>query len=96
LEQIAREHKQPLLLQGFPGVWTFLFTSKRKVVNHAEARGSDYARSKRFSQLLAQRGVIAVRRFYTSAAHTEKDVGDALDRANEAMRQLREESVRSQ
>jgi hypothetical protein len=30
-------------------------------------------------------------RFCTSAAHTEKDVEDALDRANDAMKVLKEE-----
>jgi glutamate-1-semialdehyde 2,1-aminomutase len=93
LEQIAVEYDQPLLLQGFPGAWTFSFTEKKEVKNHAEGRGADFAKEARFTQLLKQHGVLASLRFCTSAAHTEKDVGDTLDRANAVMRILKEEDA---
>jgi len=93
LDQIAQEHEQPLLLQGFPGAWTFLFTPKKRVTNHAEARGSDFAKSGRFGDLLKQRGIMTSGRFCTSAAHTEKDIGDTLDRVNDVMRILKEEDA---
>ena len=93
LDQIALEHEQPLLLQGFPGAWTFSFTEKKRVNNHGEGRGANFAKEVRFTQLLKQRGVLASLRFCTSAAHTEKDVGDTLDRANEVMRILKEEDA---
>jgi len=92
IDQIAQEHEQPLLLQGFPGAWTFLFTPKKKVINQAEARGSDFARAGRFGDLLKQRGVLTSGRFCTSSAHTEKDIEDTLDRVNDVMRILKEGS----
>lgn len=92
LEQIAAEHEQPLVLQGFPGSWSFTFNSERqKIRNQAEGRGSDFAKAARFGDLLKSFGVLSWFRFCTSAAHTEKDVGDTLDRANEAMKILRKE-----
>jgi glutamate-1-semialdehyde 2,1-aminomutase len=94
LEQIAAEHEQPLRLQGFPGAWTFCFHSKGGIRNQAEGRGADFGKMGRFAELLKERGVITSMRFCTSAAHTEKDVGDTLDRANEVMRILKEEGGR--
>jgi glutamate-1-semialdehyde 2,1-aminomutase len=91
LDEIARRYGQPLLLQGFPGSWTILFNPKRKVINEAGVRGSDFVKSSRFAQLMAERGVNVARRFLISAAHSEKDISEALDRADDAMRQLREE-----
>ena len=93
LEQIAEEHRQPLLLQGIPGAWTYSFTTKKKLTNHTDGnRYSNYRQAIRFSELLHQRGVLTTWRLCTSAAHTEKDVGDTLDRANEVMKILNEES----
>jgi glutamate-1-semialdehyde 2,1-aminomutase len=94
LDGIAHEHEQPLLLQGFPGAWTFSFTTRKQVKNHGEGRGNDFAKELRFTALLKQRGVLASLRFCTSAAHTEKDVGDTLDRANEVMKVLKEEDAK--
>ncbi len=92
LVQIAEEHGQPLLLQGFPGAWVISFTSKKKVINHREGNESaNHKQANRFSGLLKERGVLTSWRFCTSAAHTEKDVQDALDRANDAMKVLKEE-----
>ena len=95
LEQIAAEHAQPLVLQGFPGAWGFTFNAqRRRIRNQAEGRGSDFAKAARFTQLLKERGVLSGNRFCTSAAHTERDVADTLDRANEVMRILKEEDAR--
>jgi glutamate-1-semialdehyde 2,1-aminomutase len=93
LDQIAVEHGQPLLLQGFPGAWTFSFNEKKKIINQGEGRGSDFAKMGLFAELLKKRGIITSMRFCTSAAHTEKDVGDTLDRANEVMKILKEGDV---
>jgi glutamate-1-semialdehyde 2,1-aminomutase len=94
LEQIAQEHEQPLVLQGFPGSWSFTFNSQRqRIRNQAEGRGSDFSKVGRFTDLLKERGVLTSLRFCTSAAHTERDVGDTLDRANEVMRILKEEDA---
>ena len=94
LDAIAAEHEQPLVLQGFPGAWYFFFSDRGKIINQAGGRGADFAKWLRFADLLKKRGVLTSWRFCTSAAHTDKDVGDTLDRANEAMRILKEESAR--
>ena len=93
LEEIAARHEQPLVLQGFPGAWYFIFNDKKKIVNQADGRGSDFAKFVRFADLLKKLGVLTSWRFCTSAAHTEKDVGDVLDRADQAMRILKEEGA---
>ncbi len=92
LEEIAREHDQNLLLQGYPGALYIIFTDKEKISNHSEGcESADNAKASRFGELLKARGVITARRFLVSAAHTEKDIGDTLDRANDAMKILKEE-----
>ena len=92
LDQIAAEHGQPLLLQGFPGAWVISFTAKKKVINHGEGNANaNHKQSNRFAGLLKERGVLTSWRFCTSAAHTEKDVDDTLDRANGAMKILKDE-----
>ena len=93
LDELAHKHEQPLLLQGFPGSWTVLFTPKRKVINQAGVRGSDFAKAGRFAQLMAERGVNVARRFLISTAHTEKDIHETLGRADDAMGQLRLEET---
>ena len=97
LDQIAAEHEQPLLLQGFPGAWTFCFAPKKKLVNQADGFYDldikevlpFVEKTFTFAALLKQRGVITSFRFCTSAAHTKKDIGDTLDRVNDAMQQLK-------
>jgi glutamate-1-semialdehyde 2,1-aminomutase len=92
LEQIAEEHGQPLLLQGFPGAWVSSFTPRKKVINHLEGNTSAiHKQANRFSGLLKERGVLTSWRFCTSVAHTKKDVDDTLDRANDAMKILKDE-----
>jgi glutamate-1-semialdehyde 2,1-aminomutase len=93
LEQIAAEHEQSLVLQGFPGAWYIIFNKKQKILNQADGRDSDFDKFIRFADLLKKRGVLTSWRFCTSAAHTEKDVGDVLDRANDAMRVLKDEEA---
>jgi glutamate-1-semialdehyde 2,1-aminomutase len=93
LEQIACEHEQTLRLQGFPGAWTFSFHHRETIRNQEEGRGADFAKMGRFSRLLKERGVIVGMRFCTSAAHSEADVRDALDRADEVMKILQAEDL---
>ncbi len=85
-EEIARSHKQDILIQGYPGAWNFTMTSRNKIKNNAEGLGGGLAKAARFSTLLQQHGVMSVVRLFTSTAHTEKDVSDALDRADSAMK----------
>ena len=92
LVQIAEEHGQPLLLQGFPGAWYISFTPKKKLINHRDGNeGVNHKQTNRFTELLKERGVLTGWRLCTSVAHTEKDVEDTLDRANDAMKILKEE-----
>jgi len=80
------------LLQGFPGAWTISFTAKKKVINHGDGiDGANHEQAYRFAQLLKEQGVLTSWRFCTSMAHTEKDVGDTLDRADEVLKIMREE-----
>jgi glutamate-1-semialdehyde 2,1-aminomutase len=88
LDAISRRHGQDLLLQGFPGAWTFTTSSKRKIINHRDSLGPGLLLAGVFAALLKQRGVLTSFRFCTSSAHTERDVEDALERAEDAMREL--------
>jgi len=88
IDQIAEKHNQPLRLQGFPAAWTYFFNQKEKVINQADGRGSNAEKTLLFSQLLKERGVLTSYRFCTSAAHTERDIADALDRIDDVMAQL--------
>jgi glutamate-1-semialdehyde 2,1-aminomutase len=92
LQEIAREHDQNLLLQGYPGALYIIFTDRDKIRNHTEGcEAADIGKAARFGELLKERGVITARRFLLSAAHTEEDIEETLDRANDSMRRLKEE-----
>jgi len=41
-----------------------------------------------FGSLMKEHGVITSLRFCTSAAHTEKDIEEILERADDAMKQM--------
>ncbi|MBW2369397.1 MAG: aspartate aminotransferase family protein [Deltaproteobacteria bacterium] len=88
LNEIAGAHKQDLLLQGFPGAWTFSFSSKRKIINHKEGLSVDMLKVVQFSKLLMKAGILNMIRFCTSTAHTEKDVEEVLSRTDDVMKQL--------
>jgi len=89
VDQIAENYDQPLRFQGFPGAWTYFFNQKDMVINQADGRDSDIEKTLHFSQLLKERGVLTSYRFCTSSAHTEGDIGNALDRIDDAMAHLK-------
>jgi glutamate-1-semialdehyde 2,1-aminomutase len=89
LDEISSRYEQELLLQGFPGAWTLLFTPHKKIINHQGSIGAGLMKSVQFGGLLKQLGVITSFRFCTSAAHTQKDVDETLERADEAMKQIK-------
>jgi len=95
LDAITRRYEQNLLLQGFPGAWTFTSSSKSKIINHKDSLGPGILLAGVFAALLKQRGVLTSFRFCTSAAHTEGDVEDALHRAEDAMKELAEAAARA-
>ena len=64
------------------------FTPKKKIIIHKDSLGPGILLAGIFAALLKQRGVLTSFRFCTSAAHTEKDVEDTLERAEDAMREL--------
>ncbi|MBW2367400.1 MAG: aspartate aminotransferase family protein [Deltaproteobacteria bacterium] len=86
METIAKDHDQELLIQGFPAAWDFTFTPQKKIINNQVGEWAGILKAFSYSTLLQQRGVIAVVRLFTSTAHTEKDVQDTLDRADDAMK----------
>jgi glutamate-1-semialdehyde aminotransferase len=77
-------------MQGFPGCYTLVFTSKPKVINLADSLDSDFGLGGRFMNLMLERGVEFYGRFCISAAHTAQDILDTLDRADDAFRRLRD------
>lgn len=95
LDRIARELDQDLLLQGFPGCWFYFFTPKSKTVNNRDSLedlGSGIKKTVRFGLLMKEKGVITLFRLYTSAAHTEAEVNETLERARDVLKQMKTES----
>jgi len=91
LDAIARKYGQNLLLQGFPGAWTMTFSDKEKLVNHKDSIGnSSLMKAAQFGTLLKNRGVLTTLRFCTSVVHTEMDVNETLERAEDALKELKE------
>jgi glutamate-1-semialdehyde 2,1-aminomutase len=94
MEEVSQVLGANLLLQGFPGCWNYNFTPKEKTINYRdslEGIGDGIERIIRFEKLLLERGVISSFRFYTSAAHTEREVNETLDRAYDALKQIKVE-----
>jgi len=88
LLEISDRHGVNLLIQGFPGAWVHNFTQCNQIDNHSDARGFAPYRAAEFNTLLRKNGVLANSRLCISAAHTADDIDEALNRANEAMRQM--------
>jgi glutamate-1-semialdehyde 2,1-aminomutase len=88
LDRLARAYGEPLLLQGFPGSWTYSFTSDPRIDNHAQGCTTDLARAARFNALLKKHGVLSTQRLLTCAAHTDADIDAALERAEAALKLL--------
>ncbi len=89
IDSLVQQYDESLLLQGFPGAWTFSFTPKSKIINQADGYGADFERTGWFSKLLKERGVLTSARFCTSAAHTVKDVEDTLERVEDAFKTMK-------
>ena len=88
LDEIAKDRDLNLLLQGFPGAWTFTFSNRKKAINHKEAMEADMMRTAIFATLLKEKGVLTSFRFCTSIAHTEEDVQETLNRADDVMKTM--------
>ena len=90
LHEISNRVGQNLLLQGFPGAWTIAFSDREKIVNHEDSllEPDGLPKAGRFGSLLRDYGVLTLMRFCTSTAHTEEDVNECLNRAEDALKSL--------
>jgi len=92
LSSIAAALDVPLVTSNAGSMWGFFF-AERPVVNFDDARRSDVAMFSRFFHAALDRGVYlapsAFEAGFTSAAHGDVEIGDALDRLEGAMRSAR-------
>jgi len=92
LSSIAAALDVPLVTSNAGSMWGFFF-AERPVVNFDDARRSDVAMFSRFFHAALDRGVYlapsAFEAGFTSAAHGDVEIGDALDRLERAMRSAR-------
>jgi hypothetical protein len=88
--EINKQVGSNMLLQGYPGAWTFTFSNKDKIINYADSL--DYPegmfKGGEFGAILKKKGVLTLSRYCMSAAHTETDVNEALNRSEDALREL--------
>lgn len=82
LGELARKHGIPLQVTGFGAAFYLHFTPREEILDYRDMLQDDSARLKRFLYRAMEEGVILVPdgRMYVSAAHTERDVEETLDR----------------
>jgi len=89
LQKIAEELDVPFTADSAGSMWGFFFRSK-PARNFADAKDSDVELFKRFFHAALERGVYLAPSPYEacfmSAAHSDDDITDALDRMGDAMR----------
>ncbi len=85
IDEAARRHGVPLLLQGFPGAWTFTMTDRDVIRNQSEGRGDGLVEAGELQAHMKKHGILTTLRFCTSAAHTDRDVEEALERIDAAI-----------
>ena len=89
LDEIAERRNLNLLLQGFPGAWTWAFTQRKKLINLEEViMEADMMNAVIFGSLLKEKGVLTSFRFCTSIAHSEEDVLETLNRADDVLKAM--------
>lgn len=92
LRETTRRHDLPVLLQGPRGALYHHFLDGGEVVYSAKElhMGADDKKYSRFLSLLIDEGVLAMAggRWYLSAALTEADVDETMERADHAMGKL--------
>jgi glutamate-1-semialdehyde 2,1-aminomutase len=91
IDSLSARLGQNLLLQGYPAAWSFTFSDKKPLINHRDslgAGGGGLAKAAEFGALLKKRRVLTSFRFCTSAAHREEDVLEALDRVDDALKEM--------
>jgi glutamate-1-semialdehyde 2,1-aminomutase len=87
LLELARAHDLPLRVQGPPMAFHVSFGSPDPVHDYRELATLDSARYARFAAALALNGVWVARRgiWYVSAAHGDRELAAAIERADAAM-----------
>ena len=76
---------------GVPSVFEIWFT-KDEPYDHRSAKGSDFYKNVRFSDLLLQQGVLkAAEKFFISAVHSDEDVERTIEAFHVALGQLAKE-----
>jgi len=87
LLELARAHDLPLRVQGPPMAFHVSFGSPDPVHAYRELATLDSARYARFAAALALNGVWVARRgiWYVSAAHGDRELAAAIERADVAM-----------
>jgi hypothetical protein len=75
-------YRPPMSVRGFAASYLPEFTHKPDVINHADHFVCDFVPP--LLQLAARRGVETYEHVCLSAAHTAKDMGDTLGRADDA------------
>lgn len=89
LQKIAADHGVPLRGDCAGSMWGFFFTGNT-VRNFADAKASDVNMFRRFFHAALERGIYlapsAFEACFMSAAHSDDDIAEALDRMNDAMR----------
>jgi glutamate-1-semialdehyde 2,1-aminomutase len=89
LQKIAGDHGVPLKADCAGSMWGFFF-SGNPVRNFADAKASDVNMFRRFFHAALERGIYlapsAFEACFMSAAHSDQDIENALDKMNDAMK----------
>jgi glutamate-1-semialdehyde 2,1-aminomutase len=88
LKELAKKHDTPFFCQGTRGVFFNMFIDRdenQPAFQSVEVAKQDYRKLTKFHDLLADRGVLIMwgGRWFISLAHTDQDVDDTLERADE-------------
>lgn len=90
LREIAARRRIPLTADCAGSMWGFFFRAE-PVRNYADAKTSDIERFRRFFHAALERGVYlapsAFEAAFMSSAHSDADIGETLDRLDDAMAQ---------
>jgi glutamate-1-semialdehyde 2,1-aminomutase len=80
LQQLAQQHRIPLLVTGFGAALCLHFTELTELEDYRDTLGDDSQRLQRFLTLAMEEGVILVPdgRMYVSIVHDERDVEETL------------------
>ncbi|SDD11397.1 aspartate aminotransferase family protein [Niabella drilacis] len=90
LAEAARQHNQNLLLSGPGPVFSSCFTDLEKVRDYRDTLKTDKPRLSRFIAAMHDRNIRIIGRglWYISAVHTEEEIDEAIQVANEVLAAL--------